>query len=304
MDFFYRDKPWYAGQFVRKVIPKIELTKKSVLFFSALFNKERHKLLSVLVRDVNRIFLNTKVNLPIKNGKINFDFMEDFIEELEVEHVEELRAYLSVTGLENYTLTLEEHAALNKLETTNWTSFTIEDVLVWQMGISELNPLHLDSLSVSEEKKYPFYGQATANNGIIEYRNLNNHMLNNKLSKPTILIHSNNQNTVYLETPFYLKDGHGATSVLQSDHLDKMNAQFIIAAIQKVIFQKFTYNNKATKIALKNTKIRLPMKSNNKPDYGYMYDVISAIQKLIIKDVVIYTNKKLALYNEVVENQL
>lgn len=26
MDFFYRKRRWYAGQFVRKVIPKIEVT--------------------------------------------------------------------------------------------------------------------------------------------------------------------------------------------------------------------------------------------------------------------------------------
>ena len=29
MDFFYREKPWYAGQFVRKIVPKIELNKIS-----------------------------------------------------------------------------------------------------------------------------------------------------------------------------------------------------------------------------------------------------------------------------------
>ena len=28
MDFFYRERLWYAGQFVRKIIPKIELTKR------------------------------------------------------------------------------------------------------------------------------------------------------------------------------------------------------------------------------------------------------------------------------------
>lgn len=39
MDFFYRRKPWYAGQFVRKIIPKIRINETAVLFFSTILNK-------------------------------------------------------------------------------------------------------------------------------------------------------------------------------------------------------------------------------------------------------------------------
>lgn len=63
-------------------------------------------------------------------------------------------------------------------------------------------------------------------------------VLNNKDGKPTILIHSNNQNIVYLETPFYLKDGHGATSVLQSNMLNGKNALYIITCIKKSNYKK------------------------------------------------------------------
>lgn len=33
MNFFYRRKRWYAGQFVRKVIPRFPLTENGVLYF-------------------------------------------------------------------------------------------------------------------------------------------------------------------------------------------------------------------------------------------------------------------------------
>lgn len=200
---------------------------------------------------------------------------------------------LMATGLKNYTLTDNEQAALDELDTVTWGTFKIEDVLVWQKNISELNPLHLDSLSVSDEQKYPFYGQATNNNGIIEYRHLEDDVLNNKQGKSTILIHSNNQNTVYLDTPFYLKDGHGATSVLQSEYLDKMTAQFFMASIKKVILQKYTYNSKATKIELKNTDINLPINPDKTPNYDYMSLVISAMQKIVIKNVVDYLDVRI-----------
>ena len=43
MDFFYRKKPWYAGQFVRKIIPKIEISEKASHFFTAILNKQKTK---------------------------------------------------------------------------------------------------------------------------------------------------------------------------------------------------------------------------------------------------------------------
>jgi len=108
-------------------------------------------------------------------------------------------------------------------------------------------------------------------------------VLNNKNGKPTILIHSNNQNIVYLETPFYLKDGHGATSVLQSKYLNEKNALYIMTSIKKVITKKFAYNEKATKIALKNTLIELPVNNKDEIDYNYMEKCITTLEKDRIK---------------------
>ena len=122
------------------------------------------------------------------------------------------------------------------------------------------------------------------------------------MENPTILIHSNNQNCVYLETPFYLKDGHGATSVLQNSELNKLNAQYIITCISKIITKKFNYNNKATKIALKNTKISLPVNKDNQIDYIFMETYIKAIEKLVIKNVVEWRDKQINATKQVVNN--
>ena len=316
MDFFYREKPWYAGQFVRKIVPKIELNKNSILFFTVIFNKQKQNLLSGLVRDVDKAFLTAKIHLPTQNGKIDFAFMENFIAELEAERIAELEAYLRVTGLSDYILTEEERAVLeafrngkiswggvkllNNQQVANieWKIFRIEDVLEWQPQ-KEIDPLKLEKLKDVNKKLYPFYGQATINNGIISYNQLVDEVLNNKEGKSTILIHSNNQNTVYLETPFYLKDGHGATSVLQSEKLNKLNALYFMSSIKKVILSKYSYNAKATKIELKNTLISLPS-SQGVPLYAYMEVFIKAVQKLVIKEVVEYADRKIAASREVV----
>ncbi len=157
-----------------------------------------------------------------------------------------------------------------------WGEFRIEDVLQWQSQ-KEIDPLKLEELKDETEIIYPFYGQATINNGIISYHQLTRKVLNNESGKPTILIHSNNQNIVYLETPFYLKDGHGATSVLQCEKLNKTNQMFIVASIDKVIKRKYSYNHKATKIELKNTVIKLPTK-NGKIDFEFMESFIAELE--------------------------
>ncbi len=103
MDFFYRERPWYAGQFVRHIVPKIELTRSSILFFTTVLNKLKPKLLSVLVRHVNEVFINSKVTLPITaNGKIDFEFIDTLVKELETERVAKLEAYLTVANLKDF----------------------------------------------------------------------------------------------------------------------------------------------------------------------------------------------------------
>jgi hypothetical protein len=303
---FYQSEPYFTGDKIKVFRPKKHVIfNKNVaqLFISAM--KKAFAGFSWGSSSYNVSVLDaTKIQLPTitQNGQslIAFDFIETFIATLNAERLATLNAYLMATGLKDTTLTAEEQAALDGLSSAIWATFKIEDVLVWQKNISELNPLYLDALTVSDEKKYPFYGQATSNNGIIKYRHLKDDVLNNPLGKPTILIHSNNQNTVYLDTPFYLKDGHGATSVLQSENLNKITAQFLMGSIKKVILQKYTYNSKATKIELKNTEINLPVKSDNTPDYDYMTLFISAMQKIVIKNVVDYLDIRIEKTSEIV----
>lgn len=102
------------------------------MFFSTLLNKQKPRFLSVLVRDVDKVFLSTKIQLPTHNGEIDFDFMESFVVELEAQRVVELSAYLTVSGYDNYELSAEELDALRgftELDNDNWGTYTIGDLL-------------------------------------------------------------------------------------------------------------------------------------------------------------------------------
>ena len=63
-----------------------------------------------------QIYKDMIIQLPTKNGKIDFEFMESFITELEAERIAELDAYLRTTGLRDYFLTTEEEKVLKEFE--------------------------------------------------------------------------------------------------------------------------------------------------------------------------------------------
>ncbi|WQT22036.1 restriction endonuclease subunit S [Helicobacter pylori] len=93
MDFFYRKKSWYAGQFMRKITPKTEIENKinsrTAHYFTTLLNALKRPLLSVLVRDIDKTFREQKIQLPLKPAAnaqtlddIDFDFMHTLINAL------------------------------------------------------------------------------------------------------------------------------------------------------------------------------------------------------------------------------
>lgn len=141
-----------------------EFTKSEGLFISTVLNRRFNELYSYGNQLSSSKLKNDeiKIQLPsvMKNGKpeIAFDFMEKFISILNTEHIDTLKAnrttrlksYLKATGFDDSTLTHIEQVALANLNTVVWGVFKIPTILAWQEKISELNPLHLDSLSISK----------------------------------------------------------------------------------------------------------------------------------------------------------
>ncbi|GAA6955453.1 restriction endonuclease subunit S [Helicobacter pylori] len=106
MDFFYRKKSWYAGQFMRKITPKTEIKNKInsriAHYFTTLLNALKRPLLSVLVRDIDKTFREQKIQLPLKPTAntqtikdIDFHFMHTFINALMKQTIQGVVQYSS-----------------------------------------------------------------------------------------------------------------------------------------------------------------------------------------------------------------
>ena len=294
MDFFYRHKPWYAGQFVRKIIPKIMIPKKAVPFFSTILNKQKPILLSVLVRSVDKTFKSSSVKLPeTVEGKIDFDFMESFIAELEAdrvaeleaERVAELSAYLKVSGLDNYKMSSDEENALKNYQSLKWDTYNLEKLFGKSTRGKRLK---------GEDRipgALPFVTAGEASEGVSAY-----------ISNDVEIFEKNTTTIDMFGSAKYRNYRYGAddhVAVIHTESVPMKAAIFVTSACHKAAHTgKFDYGHNFYAKDADALDIELPTK-DGKPDYEAMELLISAIQKLVIKDVVLYADRKIVKTKEV-----
>lgn len=297
MDFFYRKKPWYAGQFVRKIIPKIEITESSILFFSTLLNKQKPRLLSVLVRDVDKVFLSTKVYLPTTDDdQIDFDFMESFIAELEAQRIAELSAYLKVSGFDNYDLSEEELNALERfaeLGDDNWGTYTVGNL--FEKVTTKKLPYKAKELPKQPADDYvlPCLTSSFQNQGLNYYApKVGATVISNVISLPS---NSDVYRAYYQSRDFtVLSDSYAIQWKLAENKPTPNQYLFMVMCINKVTdLPIYSYKNKLGGWnVVKHKEIRLPEK-DGKIDFVFMEAFISAMKKIAIKDVVDYSDAKI-----------
>lgn len=278
MDFFYRKKPWYAGQFVRKIIPKIKIKESSTLFFSTLLNKQKPRLLSVLVRDVDKVFRTTKIKLPSKNGQIDFDFMESFIEELETQRIAELEAYFSITGLKDTNLSIEEKQTLEDFDKLDWRKFNLEALYGTSTRGKRLKSA--DRIPGS----LPFVTAGEADEGVSDFIGNDVHVFSKNTTTIDMFGSAKYRNYEY--------GGDDHVAIVHTEKLPMKAAIFVTAAIHKSSHNgQFDYGRNFYAKDADNLDIVLPVK-NGQPDYGKMETIISAIHKLVMEEAALYADKK------------
>jgi hypothetical protein len=289
MDFFYRKKPWYAGQFIRKVTPKFELSDSAILFFTTLLNKLKPNLLSVLVRDVDKTFLNSTIKLPITtDGKIDFTFIAEFVAELEAQRVAELETYLHVTGLKDYVLSEEEQNILYDFEFWDWGIFNVKSLY----GASTRGKRLKSEDRINGD--LPFVTAGEANEGISAF-------IGNKVE-----VFNANTTTIDMfgsaKYRNYKYGGDDHIAVVHTENIPKMAAIFVTTAIHKSSHNgQFDYSRNFYAKDADKLKIKLPI-CEDKPNYSAMKLLITAIHKLIIKDIVMYADRKISGTKYIINN--
>lgn len=267
---------------------KFELNSSQLHFFTTTIQKSIKLKFSYELKASWERVKEEFIQLPEKNdGNIDFDFMEAFIRELEEERIRELAAYLKVSGFDNYTLSKCESEALAHFNELKWKEFNLENLY----GKSTRGKRLKSADRIKGD--LPFVTAGEADTGISAY-------IGNEVE-----IFSKNTTTIDMfGSAKYRNYDYGAddhVAVVHTEKLPKHAAVFVTAAVHKASHTgKFDYSNNFYASDADELNIMLPVNSDDSPDYTFMETFISAVQKLVIKDVVLYADKKIAATKQAV----
>ncbi|MFI3102410.1 restriction endonuclease subunit S [Streptococcus suis] len=235
--------------------------------------------------------------LPTINGKIAFSYMENYIKTLE--------AYLTVTGLKEYHLTKNDEKILDRFAKLSDTESRVEYLgILWEkfpvaslFDIQTSRSVDKGALDLSDEpKKYPFIGRTSQNNGVQGYLDYLGFSPNPKNTFSVIQIGEN-------VAQFRNKEWYGSQNlfVLQPYTEKIIDANLFFTTCLNMSLLQFSsgYTNYPTLSKLKELELVLPVKEQQ-IDYTFMSDFIKVIEKLVIKDLVEWTDKKIQATKEVV----
>jgi len=222
--------------------------------------------------------------------------LNKFIAELEAERIAELEAYLVATNLKNYTLTQKEEKVLADFEKGKFEfqEFRIDEVF----NVTSYKKRFDANKVLISDIGNPYVVRTSLNNGIRGYINENEQYLN---KGNTISFGQDTATMFYQEKSYFTGD---KIKIIESkdDKFNKQNAQFFITSMRKS-FSSFSWGSSSfNENIIKSQSIKL-LSFSNKPNYKLMQTFISAIQKLVIKDVVLYADEKIATSKEVVNGK-
>ncbi|HEC1753403.1 TPA: hypothetical protein R1706_001294 [Campylobacter lari] len=76
---------------------------------------------------------------------------------------------------------------------------------------------------------------------------------------------------------------------------------YLATCIRSSLKYKYSWGNSISKTKIYKDKILVPIK-NGKIDFEFMENFISAIEKLVIKDIVKYAKKNKEIINQIIKN--
>ena len=230
-----------------------------------------------------------KIQIPIKNDKIDFEFLESFVAELETERIKKLDDYLVANGLKDYMLTVEEKQVLKDFESEKIKFRDFEIQTLFEVSPSRAYKMN-DKKILTENGKTPYVSNQSQDNGYIGWSNLE------PLNPSNVITLSDtwqSERTIFYQNAEFIGKSHLQVMKAYDAKFKKFELFYVISSFRKAILEmKYDYGTKFNRSKIKTTKIQLPEKDNH-PNYELMNTLISAIQKLVIKDVVLYVNNKI-----------
>ncbi|EKO0299079.1 restriction endonuclease subunit S [Campylobacter lari] len=209
-------------------------------------------------------FNTHQIKLPsTKHGIPDWKFMEDYIKSLKNQ----------IQSLYKNSLETKNQTKNSSLDTNNWKYFLVQDFFDVKLAKGDLKN------DECENGFYPLISSGINNFGILCYTNGQSTISNKKDS----LIFKKNSitldmfcNAFYRDKDFYAVS-HGRVNILKpKTQLNKFHLLFITTLLNNEKF-KFSYGRAVYSNTIKDMKIKLPVASDNTPDWKFMENYIKSL---------------------------
>ncbi|EFG27681.1 hypothetical protein HMPREF0400_01005 [Fusobacterium periodonticum 1_1_41FAA] len=298
-----RKNKWYSSQNIFVLVPKDKKIINLLVVTSINKTLEKYKGGHTSYPTLDSL-KNDIIQLPTtKDGKIDFDFMDVYISELKEERISELVAYLKISGLDNYELLKDEKQIIEDFSNIRWKDYQIGN-LFERVKTKKLS-YKAKNLPKEPVKDYilPVLTSSFMNQGLNYYvPKAETTILKNVISIPS---NSDVYRAYYQSREFtVLSDAYAVEWKNKEEKFESNEYLFTVSCINKVTdLAIYSYKNKLGGWnVVKNKYIKLPVNSSGEIDFEYMKTFIQAVKKLIIKDVVLYADKKIEVTKEAIEN--
>lgn len=282
----YRNYKYGADDHVA-VVHTEKLSRHAAIFITSAIHKSSYTGMfdygrNFYAKDADQL----NIYLPSKNQQPDYEFMENYIAELE--------AYLTAAGLKDYNLTQEEQQALDNYNDLIFNVFNVIDVF------DVKNTSNILARDIKQNSgNTPYLCASSENNGVSSYISYDNRFLE---KGECIFIGGKTFVVSYQGRDFYSNDSHNLTLRLKGENgKTKLTQLYLATCVHKGLNHKYSWGDSISNAKIQKDTISLPSK-NNKPEFSSMEILISAIQKLVIKDVVQYADRKIALHRQVVKS--
>ncbi len=255
---YYQSGKFWASDDVNvfELIDK-ELTQNIAMFLIPILKLEKKKYMYgrkwtlELMRD-------TIIKLPSKNNKPDFEYMEEYISNLENKYIP------SIKDLKKPKI--NKKSKLKSIE--EWRTFKISEIFYVKKG-KNLIPENI----INGKIKINYLSRSTSNNGIIEKKKIDPIQCNKYMFKGNCLSIGGETASVYYQDDFFLTGNN--IHLLYNDQLNKYNGLFIKTILEKEE-RKYTYGRSFNLKNINNTFIKLPSKDSN-PDWKYMEEYMQSL---------------------------
>lgn len=275
-DCFYHNEPIVVSSDV-EVLYSDRLNEKNAMFFCSILNQEKFKYSYGRKPKKDKVF-NTVIKLPVvhnEDGSIQIDNKCEYSPDGYIPDFEYMEKYIK--SLNSNPLTTFNGGAVKSRYSTlgveKWKEFTLGDFCYMQRG---------HSLTSEDKEQFdgciPCINGTIENNGILCKLNGNVEKIGMKLFKApfiSIVRVGIGGYCLFQNMDCYIADNAFAIKFRDKELENKFVYMFLCTVLNQNIY-KYSYGRPVTSEYI-NTKVRLPIKKDGKPDFEFMENYIKSL---------------------------